>query len=100
MSLTEIPELEFYGNPLRTWFVAVVVLVATLAVLTVVRVIAARRLARLALRTHTSLDDLVVDLIRRTRFPFLLLLALAAASVVLVLPLNMVAAIRTLTVLG
>jgi small-conductance mechanosensitive channel len=66
----------------------------------IVRVIAARRLAQVTKRTHTTVDDLVVDLLRRTRFPFLLLLALAAASLALALPAGTTAAIRTLTVLG
>jgi small-conductance mechanosensitive channel len=91
---------EFYGNPLRAWLVALAVFVGGVALLLAARNLAVRRLERFAQSTRTDFDDLVVDMLRRTRFYFLVLVALAAASLALQLPGPTRQAIRVLTVLA
>jgi small-conductance mechanosensitive channel len=100
MSLTQTSALQFYGNTIRAWLVALAVLVLTLAVLVVVRVVAARRLALLAERTASQLDDLAVGLLRRTRYTVLLIVAIEAASLFVVLPANGTKFLRTLTIVA
>jgi small-conductance mechanosensitive channel len=77
---------ELLGNPLGRWLVAVAVLAGVVAALYVVRRIVLRRLERFAARTATSVDDLVVHLVRRTKFFAIFAVALASAAYVLVVP--------------
>jgi small-conductance mechanosensitive channel len=77
---------RFYGNPLSAWLVALGIVVGGVGVLLLVNSIVVNRLDRLASRTPTALDDLVVDVLRRTRVYFLVALCVVAASYALVLP--------------
>lgn len=64
----------FAGHPLRAWLWALITFIATVLVLGLLKRVLEHRLARIAERTETDLDDLVVDLIRRTgKFFFLAL---------------------------
>jgi small-conductance mechanosensitive channel len=92
--MPDLVNLQFYGNSLRAWIIAIGIFVVVGATLVVVRGVLARRLAKLAARTRTSVDDAIVDLLRRTRYFFILSLALAAAAVALVLPARAMAGIR------
>ena len=65
---------EFLGHPLRAWLYAVITFVVTVFVLGLLKRVLEHRLARIAENTETDLDDLAVDLIRRTgRFFFVAL---------------------------
>jgi small-conductance mechanosensitive channel len=77
---------RFYGNPLSAWLVALGIVVAGVSALLLVRRVVINRLGYLASRTPTALDDLVVDVLRRTRVYFLVALCVAAASYAVVLP--------------
>lgn len=79
-------KLTVYGNPLQQWLVALVVAVAVGVGLRWLRGLTARRLARLAARTSSELDDVVVSLAAGTRPFFVAVLAAAAAAQVLSLP--------------
>lgn len=58
---------EIGGNSLLRWLIAAGVTLAAFALVALVRRLATVRLARLAPRTPTPLDDLAVAVIRRTR---------------------------------
>lgn len=73
------------GNTLSSWTVAVGIIVGTTVFLAGLRRLLVSRLSVLARRTATDIDDLLVDLIRRTRFYFLLAAGLFAGSYALVL---------------
>ncbi len=79
-------EWQFYNNSLQNWLIAGVVATVIATTLIVVRTILARRLAKVAERTATSADDAIVDLIRRTRYFFVLTAAVAAGMLFLDLP--------------
>ncbi len=90
----------FYGNSPREWIAALVVLAVVAIVLLIVRGVLRHRLAPLASRTTTELDDFVIGLLRRTHWLFLLLVALSAASLVLALPVGTRLTIRMVLVAG
>jgi small-conductance mechanosensitive channel len=94
----EILNFTFYGNTVRVWLVALAVFGAVGLVLFVARSLVARRLAAIAARTATAVDDVVVDLLRRTRYYFIVAVSVAAASLVLTLPQNARDGVRTVAV--
>lgn len=80
MSLDQFLERVWLGNTFERWGIALCVLIASTALLVILRKVVVMRLAALAVRTETDLDDLVLDLVKRTRGFFLLALAVALAS--------------------
>jgi small-conductance mechanosensitive channel len=91
---------RFYGNPASAWVVALAIFAASLAVLFVTRRILVRRLGKWAARTANDLDDLVVDLLRRTRRYFIVMVSVTAGSLALVLPAGTRAGLRTAMVIA
>ena len=81
-----ILEWQFYHNSLEAWLVAGVVFVVIGTTLVIIRTLLARRLAKIAARTATTADDAIVDLLRRTRYFFILTAAVAGAFLFLDLP--------------
>jgi small-conductance mechanosensitive channel len=70
----------YFGNTLRTWLIAIAVFVILTALLSIVKRVLVGRLKILAQKTTTDLDDLFVELIGRTRLPFLAAVSLYFAS--------------------
>ena len=83
---TVLLEREYFDNPLRAWLTALAVAAGVLAALLVLRHLVVGRLSRIAEHTHTHVDDYVVALLRRTRYFFLVTVAIAAALPFLLLP--------------
>ena len=79
-------EWQFYHNSVQAWLVAGIVFLVIGATLLITRTLLARRLANVAARTSTTADDALVDLLRRTRYFFILTAAVAGASLFLDLP--------------
>jgi len=75
-----------WGNTVQQWLLAGLIVIVTFVILSLIKRFLVRRLRDFAGRTKTNIDDLVVDLVKRTRFFVLLLIALYAGTVVLVLP--------------
>ncbi|MBN1938186.1 MAG: mechanosensitive ion channel family protein [Candidatus Aminicenantes bacterium] len=75
----------FYYNTVQTWIIAAGVVLVTILVLRLIRGIIHRRLAAFSLRTETQVDDLIADLVHKTKFFFLLALAFYAGAQALVL---------------
>ena len=86
MIVAQILERRFYGNTLESWLIAIAVAATILLVLLVGRRLVVARLGVLAERTTNKIDDLVVELIARTRSYVLLFVAIAIASRTLHLP--------------
>ena len=78
-------DLTLYDNSIGRWLWAGAILVASVLLLYVVRRVVMTRFERVARRTATQADDIVLDLLRRTRFFFVLALALQIASYIVVL---------------
>ena len=91
---------RFYGNPASAWLVALAILAGGIIALLVARRVLVSRLGKWAARTATDLDDLVVDLLRRTRWYFIAMVAMSAAALALVLPAATRQGVRTVTVIA
>jgi small-conductance mechanosensitive channel len=82
----EILTTSIYDNLLQTWLIALLVTVVTAVVLRIIQALGVRHIARMAANTETIWDDAFVELLRHTRWLFLLLVALFAGSLLLTLP--------------
>jgi small-conductance mechanosensitive channel len=100
MRPSEFFGLTFVGNTLAVWSVALGITLAVALSLFIARTVIARRLRRLAARTATEVDDVAVDLLERSRYYFIVAVAIAAGSVVLDLPPAVSNAIRIVTIIA
>ena len=73
------------GNPPASWLAAAALAATVVVALWVLRLLMGRRLTAAAARTATAVDDLAVDLVRRTRAYFMVAVGIRAASGALVL---------------
>lgn len=96
----DILDSTFLGNSIQQWLIAVGITLATLLVLRVAQAVIRQRLETLAQRTDTRLDDLASDLIQRTKFLFILLVAIYAGSLSLSLSEKLADLLRTAVVIG
>ena len=86
MQAANILEWRFYHNPIEAWIAAGTAFVLVGATLFLIRSLLARRLKKVAERTATTADDAIVDLLRRTRYFFIIATAIAAGMLFLDLP--------------
>ena len=91
---------EWRENPLSAWLLALGILAGAIAVFLLVRWLVVRRLGGAAKRTKNWVDDLVVDVIQRTKTWFIILLAAVAAAQILTLPAGALGALRSVLVVG
>ena len=92
-------EGTFYGNPIQTWLIAIAVLVLTFIGLCIVKGVLGRRLSELAARTRTTIDDLLAEMLAKTKFFFLLVIPIYAGSLVLALPPRVSTLIGSITIM-
>jgi small-conductance mechanosensitive channel len=86
MNLQTVLDNQFLRNSVELWLTAAAVFAGLLGGLTLVRRVVVKRLDALAKSTATDVDNLVVDLLGRTRFFFILAVALLSAMTVLETP--------------
>lgn len=89
----------YFGNTVQAWLVALGIVIASMIGFEILKRVAVRRLAAFAKTTSTDLDDLVVDLLQRIRFVFILGISLFVGSLSLTLPEFAALLIRTAAVL-
>jgi hypothetical protein len=63
----ELLDRLVYGNSVRQWLIAAVTLGAVYVLLSLTRRVLVRRIGAIAARSATQIDDLGVDILRRTR---------------------------------
>jgi small-conductance mechanosensitive channel len=68
------------GNTVRTWLVALVILAAAVTALVAFKALIVGRFFKFAARTTNEVDDLVVELLKRTRLTVMIILAVAAVG--------------------
>lgn len=81
-------EKIYWGNTVLTWFVALGLVLVTFLTLILIKKIMLRHLSRIAKRTATQIDDLLLDVLFQTKLFFLFIAAFYIGSKPLVLPLN------------
>lgn len=86
MDIRSLLATSFYGNTLLTWLVAAGIFLLLLSALTLLRRVLTKRAMKVAALTSTVFDDVVLSTLGRTHMLFLIVVALAAASLALALP--------------
>ncbi len=89
----------YYHNSIRTWGIALLIVLASWVGLSFVKWLFVKRLLKLAEKTKSTLDDLVIELVRETRGWFLLVVSLYAGAFVLSLPEKVARIVSTVTVI-
>jgi small-conductance mechanosensitive channel len=79
-------QTTFYSNPVGRWLAAAGVVLFTWVLLQVVTRVAIRYLRKVAERTSGQLDDLLVELLHKTRFLLVFVISAYAGSQLLTLP--------------
>mgnify|MGYP001091483925 CR=1 FL=1 len=79
-------EATFAGNTVLRWMIAAAAMLIAVTVLRILKALAMRYIGRLARRTATWADDVLLEGIRSTRSPAYLAVAVLTASAVLELP--------------
>ena len=84
-----------YNNSIKTWLVSIAITVISIVTLQLIRGLVVKKILSLATQTETELDDLVADLIKRTKFIFILAISIYFGSLPLNIPGNAVIFVRT-----
>ncbi len=82
----EVLRTIYYSNPVWMWLLAVAIVAFVWIVLRVALRRLVVRLRRLAAKTPGRFDDLIVEILAKTRFLFVLIVAFYAGALILVLP--------------
>lgn len=82
----KLTDWTFYENTFQEWLTGLVILVVVLSVLRLVKGVLTRRLASLAQKTRTTIDDVLAELSAKTKFFFLATISIYAGSLALDLP--------------
>ena len=81
--MLEFLQKEVLGNSQQAWLLAAAILLATMLVLQLAKYLVTRRWSPKAQKTEAAWDDIVVEVVARTRWAFLLVAGLFAGSQVL-----------------
>ncbi|KPL19349.1 MAG: mechanosensitive ion channel protein MscS [candidate division Zixibacteria bacterium SM23_81] len=93
-------DTTYYGNTVRAWLFALLLMAVVMVVLKLLTGVILRRLSAFAKKTKTELDDLVADLIARTKLFFLLIVSIYFATFALSLPQTATRVITTVAMLA
>jgi len=75
MDLETLKEIEFYSNSLYAYFLATVIFFAVLLGLKIFKTMVVSRILKLAKKTKSNLDDMIIDAIDVVRWPLYVLLS-------------------------
>src|SRR5688572_205003 len=92
MDVTDLLNTQWLGNIVRDWLIALAILATVVAALIAIKALLVGRFFKFAARTSNEIDDLVGELLRRTRLTVLIILAIAAVSFTMV---ELLPAVRT-----
>jgi hypothetical protein len=70
MDIMQFLEWALYGNPVRQWLLAGLTVLGVFTILMLARRILFKRMASLAGKTGTGVDDVAADLLNRTHLGF------------------------------
>jgi small-conductance mechanosensitive channel len=86
MTIAELLQIELAANSLQTWLIAAVIAAAVLLVAGTVRYILVKHLGRLVARNETPIGEVLLAMVRRTRWLFILVLALSVGVTAIEMP--------------
>ena len=98
--MTDFLNRQFLDNTAQDWIIAAVLVVIVMVMVRTVIGIVLKRLSTIASKTDTDVDDLVTELLEKTKFLFVALLALYTGSLSLTLTPEVDAVLSTTLVLG
>ena len=98
--MTDFLSSQFLDNTAQDWIIAAVLVVIVMVLVRTVIGVALKRLSAIASKTETDVDDLVSQLLDKTKFLFVALLALYVGAISLTLPPEVDALLSTILVLG
>lgn len=84
--LNDTLSINLSGEPVEMWVIAILVVIASFLLLKLIVSLLGRRLSRIAAKTSTRIDDGIVELIGKTRWWLLGMLALYLGSLFVELP--------------
>jgi small-conductance mechanosensitive channel len=100
MSFDELLAYRWLGDPVERWLLAATFIVVATTVLWALKRLAVKRLTVFAKRTRTELDDLLVDLLSRTRVLLIFVSTISPATGVLRLPADVHNTLRVVSVIA
>lgn len=100
MSLNELLAYRWLGNPVKLWMLSATLIVVSTTVLWALKLAAVKRLTALAKRTHTVFDDMLVELLGRTRVPLIFVATVSPATDMLTLPPGLYGGLRLVSVVA
>ena len=101
MDVREYLTLSLYGNTIGTWLLALGIAIGATGVLLLLKRFFEGRFFRYAERTRNAVDDLIVELLKRTRITVVIVLVVAGvALLVLVLPTPIRTAAKVMAVIA
>ena len=98
--MTDFLNSQFLGNTAQDWIIAAVLVVIVMVMVRTVIGMVLKRLSAIASKTETDVDDLVTELLEKTKFLFVALLAFYTGSLSLTLTPEVGAVLSTTLVLG
>jgi small-conductance mechanosensitive channel len=98
--MTDFLNSQFLGNTWQDWIIATALVVIVFVLVRTVIGVILKRLKVIASKTETDIDDLVAELLHKTKFLFVALLALYAGSLYLTLSAEVSDFLSTVLVLG
>ncbi len=93
-------EKTFYNNTVQQWIIAIIIAILSLVVIRILRGVILHRLRVISEKTTTEIDDLITDLLQRTKFFLLLAVAIYIGSLALSLPQTLKAVITKVVIIA
>ncbi|HJU67108.1 MAG TPA: mechanosensitive ion channel family protein [Gemmatimonadaceae bacterium] len=100
MPLNEFLAYQWLGNPVERWLLAALVIIVATTALWGLKQLAVKRLSKFSARTRTDFDDLLVDLLSRTRVMLIFLATISPATALLTFRASAHTALRIVSVIA
>ena len=98
--MTDFLNSQFLDNTAQDWIIAAALVLIVIVFVRIVIGVVLKRLSAIASKTETDIDDLVAQLLEKTKFVFVALVALYAGAFSLDLPQRVDDLLSTILVLG
>ena len=90
----DVLQTVYFNNTLLQWIIAIGLAIASYLVIQAIKLLVMRRLAAVAARTASQIDDVLVEVIKRTNWFVIVIISFYFGSLFLTLPDNVVHIVR------